>query len=252
MRRPVEAAFATAAQVTRAHSGQQPHRDLSAGAAGGALGAYDPTQNRLTLTTPSQGVHGMRQQLAQVFGTPRKISSRSSRPMSAVPSAGGSLPTRSRSWCSGRRGDWAGRCAGGPGATNAFSPTARPGTTSAKRSWPWTEDGRFLAMKVRITANLGAYAIHYGPSVPTAFCCEVLERRLPPAGACMPKWSVFSQTRCRSILTAAPGARKGSICWNVWSMRRQGRTESARRSYDSRNLIAARRIALRDSDRPGN
>jgi carbon-monoxide dehydrogenase large subunit len=169
----VEAAFAAAAHVTeisvinnRVAVNQMEPR--------AALGHYDRESGRLTLTTPSQGVHAMRAQLAEhIFKLPedeiRVI----------TPDVGGAFGARVYCLNAQVLVLWAARRLGRPLRWTAergecFFTDGQARDHISTAALALDAGGRFLALKVEIRANMGAYVIHYGPAIPTEFCCAVL------------------------------------------------------------------------------
>jgi carbon-monoxide dehydrogenase large subunit len=164
-RSKVDAAFATAAKVTKIDflnnrlvcNYMEPR---------GAIGEWDSAGDRLVLTTGSQGVHSMQSILAkQVFKfAPEKL-------RVVTPDVGGGFGPKSfvyREYAlvleAARRlkrpVKWAGD------RTEHFLVDAQGRDNHAVAEMAMDADGRFLALRVRLTANLGAYISQYGPFIP--------------------------------------------------------------------------------------
>ena len=83
------------------------------------------------------------------------------------------------------------------------------------------KEGKFLALRTRNLANMGAYLSTFAPYIPTlaggAVCpaCTTSSRSLRTSSAC-------SRTRFRWTPTAEPGDRRAITCWNDLSMPRLG------------------------------
>ena len=139
-----------------------------------ALGEFDAQSGRLTLTTPSQGAHNMRKQLAEhIFKLPED------RIRVITPDVGGGFGPRG--YCNSeqivvlwaaRRLDRPVRWTADRGECFFADGQGRDHVSTAKLALD--ADGRFLGLEVSTVANMGAYPIHYGPYIPTELCCEML------------------------------------------------------------------------------
>jgi carbon-monoxide dehydrogenase large subunit len=131
-----------------------------------AIGEVEEGSGRLVLTTGSQGVHSMRTILAkQVFdidpGQLRVI----------TPDVGGGFGPKSfvyREYALvlesarrlGRPVKWTGD------RTEHFLTDAQGRDNVVEAEMAMNADGRFLALRVKLTANIGAYISQYGPFIP--------------------------------------------------------------------------------------
>ena len=139
-----------------------------------ALGEFDAESGRLTLTTPSQGAHNMRKQLAEhIFKLPED------RIRVITPDVGGGFGARG--YCNSEQilVLWAARRLDRPVRWTAdrsecffTDGQCRDHVSTAKLALD--ADGRFLGLEVSTVANMGAYPIHYGPFIPTELCSEML------------------------------------------------------------------------------
>jgi carbon-monoxide dehydrogenase large subunit len=150
-----------------------------------ALGEYDKETGRLTLTTPSQGVHAMRSQLADhIFKLPED------RIRIITPDVGGGFGARVYCnsgqilvlWAArrlGRRVRWT------ADRSESFFTDGQARDHLSYGELALDAEGRFLGLRASITANMGAYVVHYGPFIPTEFCTAVLAGcyRLPAVHA---------------------------------------------------------------------
>jgi len=150
-----------------------------------AIGECDKKSGRLTLTTPSQGVHAMRSHLADhVFKLPEDCI------RVITPDVGGAFGARV--YCNSEQilVLWAARRLDRPVRWTAdrgecFFTDGQARDHVSQGELALDAEGRFLGLRVSITANLGAYVIHYGPWIPTEFSMTVLTGcyRLPAAHA---------------------------------------------------------------------
>ncbi len=139
-----------------------------------ALGEYDAESGQLILTTPSQGVHAMRAQLAEhIFKLPED------RIRVITPDVGGAFG--SRGYCNSEQilVLWAARRLDRPVRWTAdrgecFFTDGQARDHVSRGELALDAEGRFIGLRVSITANMGAYVIHWGPSIPTYYCCGVL------------------------------------------------------------------------------
>ncbi|MCT8267384.1 xanthine dehydrogenase family protein molybdopterin-binding subunit [Afifella sp. JA880] len=126
---------------------------------------YDPEQERWTLTVGSQGVHGMRKAVAKAMqvdpsrfrvvtpevggGFGPKIFAYREYPLAAKAAAVLGQPVR---WVCDRN--------------EHFQSDAQGRDNIAEAAMALDQDGRILAMKVDLTANMGAYLSQFGPYIP--------------------------------------------------------------------------------------
>ncbi|MEE8505824.1 MAG: xanthine dehydrogenase family protein molybdopterin-binding subunit [Kiloniellales bacterium] len=139
-----------------------------------ALGEYEKESGRLTLTTPSQGVYAMRAQLADhIFKLPED------RIRVVTPDVGGAFG--SRGYCNSeqilvlwaaRRLDRPVRWTADRGECFFTDGMGRDHVSQAELALD--AKGRFLGLRVSIAANMGAYVINWGPSIPTEYCTSML------------------------------------------------------------------------------
>jgi carbon-monoxide dehydrogenase large subunit len=131
-----------------------------------AVGEYDAATQRFTLTFPGQGVHGIRDSLADnILKTPRDK-------LRVVTSdVGGGFGTKSvmhreyplvleAARRLGRPVVWRGE------RTEHFVGDAQGRDNLTKAEMALDADGRFLALRVDILGNLGAYLSQFGPYIP--------------------------------------------------------------------------------------
>ncbi len=139
-----------------------------------ALGEYDKESGRLTLTTPSHGVHAVRTQLADhIFKLPED------RIRVITPDVGGAFG--SRFYCNSEQilVLWAARRLDRPVRWTAdrgecFFTDGQGRDHVSRGELALDAEGRFLGLRVSIVANMGAYVIHWGTWIPTEACSAVL------------------------------------------------------------------------------
>ena len=131
-----------------------------------AMAEWRDDENRFVLTTGSQGVHSMRNILAhQVFKIPPE------QLRVVTPDVGGGFGPKSfvyREYALvmeaarrvGRPVKWTGD------RTEHFLVDAQGRDNWVEAEMAMDKDGRFLGLRVDLTANLGAYASQYGPFIP--------------------------------------------------------------------------------------
>jgi carbon-monoxide dehydrogenase large subunit len=132
-----------------------------------AIGLYDPTEGRYTLYAGMQGAHGFRTNLVQhVFKIPE------TRLRVVAPHCGGAFGMKQETLREPALVLWAARRVGRPvrwqsdrseGLLSDYH--ARDNLSTAELALD--RDGRFLALRVRTTANLGAYLAPNGLHSPT-------------------------------------------------------------------------------------
>ncbi len=161
----VEAAIAGAAHVTRARLPisrvcMNPMEPRS------ALGSYDASDGRYTLHTGSQNVHAMREWIARdVLGVPE------SQLRVVSPDMGGSFGLRSSVFPEMALVLWASRRLGRPVKWTGDRSEAHLVDDHARDQVMEIElaldgAGRFLALRVRVVAAMGAYLSFFGPFPP--------------------------------------------------------------------------------------
>ena len=161
----VEAAIAAAAHVTRVRlpisrvcmNPMEPRA---------ALGSHDPSDGRYTLHTGSQNVHAMREWIARdVLGVPE------SQLRVVSPDMGGSFGLRSTVFPEMALVLWASRRLGRPVKWTGDRTEAHLADDHARDQVMDIElaldgEGRFLALRVRVVAAMGAYLSFFGPFPP--------------------------------------------------------------------------------------
>ena len=160
-----EAAFAKASRVTRIafHNNRLVCNYMEARA---AIGEVEEGSGRLVLTSGSQGVHSMRAMLA---GQVLRIDPAKLRVI--TPDVGGGFGPKALVYREyglvleaarrlGRPVKWTGD------RTEHFLTDAQGRDNAVEAEMAMDADGRFLALRVRLTANLGAYISQYGPYIP--------------------------------------------------------------------------------------
>ena len=161
----VDAAFAQAAQVARVRvvNNRLVANYMETRA---AIGEYDPDVGRFTLTTGSQGVHGLRDTLANsIFGVRPEL-------MRVVtPDVGGGFGPKAMLYREHVLVLEAARVTGRPVAwicdrSEHFLADVHGRDNVSVAEMALDADGRFLAMRVDIVGNLGAYLSQYGPYIP--------------------------------------------------------------------------------------
>jgi carbon-monoxide dehydrogenase large subunit len=131
-----------------------------------AIGAYDAGTGRFTLTTGSQGVHGLRDTLAEsIFGVRPEL-------MRVVtPDVGGGFGPKAMLYREHVLVLEAARLTGRPVAwicdrSEHFLADAHGRDNVSIAEMALDDDGRFLALRVDVVGNLGAYLSQYGPYIP--------------------------------------------------------------------------------------
>ena len=131
-----------------------------------AIGEWSETEERMTLTTGSQGVHSVRRIIAeQVFGIPQETL------RVITPDVGGGFGPKVFVYREyplvleaakrlGRPVKWTGD------RTEHFLTDAQGRDNVVKAAVAMDNAGRFLGLRVHIAANMGAYAHQFGPFIP--------------------------------------------------------------------------------------
>ena len=159
-----DAAFAEAAHVTRIEfvnnrlvcNYMEPR---------GALGEWNEAEDRFVLTTGSQGVHSMQKIIADVFGIDK------TKLRVVTPDVGGGFGPKTFVYREyplvleaakrlGRPVKWTGD------RTEHFLTDAQGRDNVVTAEMAMDKDGRFLALRVKLLANMGAYISQYGPFIP--------------------------------------------------------------------------------------
>ncbi len=133
----------------------------------GAIGAYDAASKKLTLYCSSQGGHTIRKAIGKnVLHVPEEslrvvtgdVGGGFGMKIFAYPEYGAVLHAAR---LVGRPVKWT------PDRSDAFLTDTHGRDNVTHAELALDKDGKFLAMRVTITANLGAYLSHYGPFIPT-------------------------------------------------------------------------------------
>ena len=159
-----DAAFAEAAHVTRIEfvnnrlvcNYMEPR---------GALGEWNEAEDRFVLTTGSQGVHSMQKIIADLFGIDK------TKLRVVTPDVGGGFGPKTFVYREyplvleaakrlGRPVKWTGD------RTEHFLTDAQGRDNVVTAEMAMDKDGRFLALRVKLLANMGAYISQYGPFIP--------------------------------------------------------------------------------------
>jgi carbon-monoxide dehydrogenase large subunit len=159
------AAFSAASHVTRIafHNNRLVCNYMEAR---GAIGEWNAAEDRFVLTTGSQGVHSMQHIIAeQVFGTDLK------KVRVVTPDVGGGFGTKAFVYREYVLVLEAAKRAGRPvkwtsDRTEHFLTDAQGRDNVVSAEMAMDANGKFLALKVDLTANLGAYISQYGPFIP--------------------------------------------------------------------------------------
>ncbi len=139
-----------------------------------AIASYDAVGDVLTLISPSQGVYGVRDQLAEhVF----KLSPEKFRVI--TPDTGGGFGARFFANREQIAIAWAARRIGRPvrwlaDRNECFTLDGHGRDHINTGELALDDQGRFLALRVSNIANMGAYVVGWGTSIPTDISCEVL------------------------------------------------------------------------------
>ncbi|MEO9787787.1 MAG: xanthine dehydrogenase family protein molybdopterin-binding subunit [Aurantimonas coralicida] len=164
-REKTEAAFAQAAHVTTLDLVQNRlvcnYMEVRS-----SVGEYDAESERYTLTTGSQGVHGMRDTLAA-----RVLKVGKDKIRVVTRDVGGGFGTKAFLYREHALVLVAAQRLGQPvkwtaDRTEHFVTDAHGRDNIVRGSMAMDADGRFLALKIDLHANLGAYASQFGPMIP--------------------------------------------------------------------------------------
>ena len=158
------AAFAVAHKVTRIafRNNRLVSNYMEARA---AIGQWDAAGERFTLTTGSQGVHSLQRVLCALFGIDK------ARLRVVTPDVGGGFGPKAFAYREhalvleaarrlGRPVKWAGD------RTEHFLTDAQGRDNVVAAEMAMDADGRFLALRVDLKANMGAYISQYAPIIP--------------------------------------------------------------------------------------
>ncbi|MEQ1938433.1 xanthine dehydrogenase family protein molybdopterin-binding subunit [Mesorhizobium sp. CN5-321] len=131
----------------------------------GALGEWNEAEDRFVLTTGSQGVHSMQKIIADLFGIDK------TKLRVVTPDVGGGFGPKTFVYREyplvleaakrlGRPVKWTGD------RTEHFLTDAQGRDNVVTAEMAMDKDGRFLALRVKLLANMGAYISQYGPFIP--------------------------------------------------------------------------------------
>lgn len=159
-----EAAFARAAKVTRIEFANNRlvanYMEPRA-----AIGEWNADEDRFVLTAGSQGVHSVQKILAGVFGLGKQ------KLRVVTPDVGGGFGTKAFVYREYALVLEAARRLGRPvkwtsDRTEHFLTDAHGRDNAVTAEMAMDRDGRFLGLRVDLTANMGAYVSQYGPMIP--------------------------------------------------------------------------------------
>ncbi|MGL4241760.1 MAG: xanthine dehydrogenase family protein molybdopterin-binding subunit [Beijerinckiaceae bacterium] len=130
-----------------------------------AIGEYDRANKRYTLTLGSQGVHGIRDSVAKIMGV------KADKLRVITPDVGGGFGTKSFNYREYPLVLFAAKALGRPvkwtqERTEHFLSCAHGRDNLTTAEMALDARGRFLALRVHIRGNLGAYPSQYGPYIP--------------------------------------------------------------------------------------
>ncbi len=201
-RAAVEAAFADAERVARIElvnnrlvvNSMEPRV---------AIGEYDPASERMTLTTPTQGIFRLHSQIAEtILGIPKdklhivtpdvgggfgmKIFCYAEQVLVLIAARRLQRPVR---WCGGRNESFQSDIQG------------RDHRTLAEMAMDG--EGRFLGIRVTTQANLGAYLSNFGPYIPTGASTQMYSGlyRIP---------AIYAEVHCAFTNTVPVDAYRGA------------------------------------------
>ncbi len=131
-----------------------------------ALGQYDKASGSYTIHTSSQGVHNIAAQMAEALGVDIK------KVRSITPDVGGGFGMKIFAYPEYVMVLWAAKRVGRPvrwtpDRSEAFISDTHGRDHVSRAEIAVDGEGRFLAIKVKTVANLGAYLSNYGPFIPT-------------------------------------------------------------------------------------
>ena len=168
-----------------------------------ALGVYDEAEGRFTLHTPSQGVHDLKFQLADdIFGLPRD------RFHVLTPDVGGAFGMKNFLFAEQVLVLYAARKLGRPvrwtgerGESFISDSQGRDHVATAELALD--AEGRFLALRCSIVANMGAYLSNFAPFIPTGCCVKMFSGlyRIP---------AVYGEVKCVFTNTVPVDAYRGA------------------------------------------
>jgi carbon-monoxide dehydrogenase large subunit len=177
-----EAAFATASHVSRLQV-VVPRVAAATMEARAAIGVYDEDLGRYTLHSPSQGPHMLRNVLCDhVLQIPREHL------RVLTPDTGGGFGMKMFPYPEHVLVLWAARRLGRPvkwlsDRSEAFIGDSQARDHVTRAELALDADGRFLALRVKVIANLGAYLSGFAPNSPTVGVAKLLNNTyLLPTG----------------------------------------------------------------------
>ncbi|MGP2491786.1 xanthine dehydrogenase family protein molybdopterin-binding subunit [Mesorhizobium sp. PUT5] len=159
-----DAAFAKATRITRVefHNNRLVCNYMEARA---AIGEWDADEKRFTLTTGSQGVHSMHKILCSLFGVDK------GKLRVVTPDVGGGFGTKAFVYREHALVLEAARRLGHPvkwaaDRTEHFLTDAQGRDNFVVAEMAMDGEGRFLALRIDLKANMGAYISQYAPFIP--------------------------------------------------------------------------------------
>ncbi|WP_011580247.1 MULTISPECIES: xanthine dehydrogenase family protein molybdopterin-binding subunit [Chelativorans] len=130
-----------------------------------AIAEWKPDENRFVLTTGSQGVHSLQEILTRVFGIP------TSQLRVVTPDVGGGFGTKAFAYREYALVMEAAKRLGRPvkwtsDRNEHFLTDSQGRDNAVTAEMALDQTGRFLAMRVELLANMGAYIHQFGPYIP--------------------------------------------------------------------------------------
>jgi carbon-monoxide dehydrogenase large subunit len=168
----VEAAFAAAADVVRL-STRNNRLVVNTIEPRAAVGEYDAASGRYTLTTPSQGVHILRDVLKDVLGVPPE------RLRVVTPDVGGGFGMKFQVYPEQALTLWAARRVGRPvrwrgDRSESFLSDTHARAHVTEGALALDADGRFIAYRIDTVADMGAYLSSFAPQIATLSYGKIL------------------------------------------------------------------------------
>ena len=214
-----------------------------------ALAEYDAESERLTLHVGSQGVHGMRDVIAEgiLKIPPDKL-------RVVTKDVGGGFGTKGFVYREYPLVLEAARRLGAPvrwqaDRTEHFVGDAQGRDNVTTAEMALDADGRFLALRVDILGNLGAYLSQFAPYIPWLGASMATgpyrHRRAARARA-----RRLHPHRARSTPIAAPDGPRRPMCWSGWSIACARATGLAPEEIRARNFVKPAQMPYHTPDRP--
>ncbi len=201
----------------------------------GALGQYDAATGRYTLTAGTQGGHGMRGVLAEILKTDE------ANIRVVTPDVGGGFGTKIFVYPEYPVVMHAAKVLGRPvkwicGRSEAFMSDSQGRDNVTTAEIAMDENGKFLALRVDLKANMGGYLAQFAPYIPfvgSSMAPGVYD--IP--GDVRRHQGRLHATPCRPTPTVAPAARRPPTPSSVSSTRRRASLACARIEMRRRNFI---------------